>query len=111
MPKALMLVWSDPSDPAREEEYNTWYDSQHIPDVLQIPGFHACTRYKVSDAQFGPVDTPASYLAVYEVDADDLSTIPAQMGEAFAAGKLPTSDVITPGAIVILEQKSIRIAE
>ena len=109
MPKAIMVVWSDPSDPAREDEYNTWYDTQHVPDVLKVPGFVACTRYKVADAQFGPVDTPGRYVAHYEVEADDLSTIPAAMGAAFAAGELPMSDVITPGPIVLLEQASERL--
>ena len=109
MPKAIMVVWSDPSDPAREDEYNKWYDSTHGPDVLQVPGFVACTRYKVSDAQFGPVDTPGSYVAYYEVETDDLTSIPAAMGEAVAAGKIPMSDVITPGPIVLLEQVSERL--
>lgn len=109
MPKAVMVVWSDPSDPAREDEFNAWYDSTHVPDVLKIPGFVACTRFRVSDTQFGPTETPGSYVAYYEIDTDDLAGVPAAMGAAFAAGELPTSDVITPGPIVILEPVSDRL--
>jgi uncharacterized protein (TIGR02118 family) len=108
MPKALMAVWSDPSDPASEAEYNAWYESTHIPDVLKIPGFVACTRYKVAETQFGPVPTPASYVAFYEIEVDDLSSVPEAMGKAFAAGELPMSDSITPGPIVLFEQAAGR---
>lgn len=103
-----MVVWSDPSDPAKEAEYNTWYEQVHVQDVLKVPGFVGCTRYKVADAQFGPVETPGSYVALYEIDVDDLTTIPAAMGAAFAAGELPMSDTITPGPITIIEQVSSR---
>lgn len=104
MPKALMAVWSDPSDPAKEAEYNAWYNSTHIPDVLKVPGFVGCRRFKVAEAQFGPVPTPASYVAFYELDVDDLATVPAAMGAAFAAGELPMSDSMTAGPIVLFEQ-------
>jgi hypothetical protein len=106
MPKALMAVWSDPSDPAREAEYNAWYDSTHIPDVLKIEGFTGCRRFKVAATQFGEVPTPGSYVALYELDVDDLASVPAAMGAAFAAGELPMSESIAPGPIVLLEHVS-----
>jgi hypothetical protein len=36
--KYILVVMSNPV-PGREQEYNTWYDTQHLPDVLQNPGF------------------------------------------------------------------------
>ena len=109
MPKARMLVWSNPTDPAREDEFNKWYDTTHAPDVLKLAPFTSVTRFKVSDAQFGPIETPGSYLAIYDVDTDDLSTIPQVMADAFVAGELPMSDLIEPGPIVIVEQASEQI--
>jgi hypothetical protein len=109
MPKAIMLVWSNPSEPSREDEYNKWYDSEHIPDVLKIPAFTGATRYKVSEAQFGPVNTPAQYIAIYEVDTDDLTAIPQIMADAFASGELPVSDVLVPSDLLIFEQASEHI--
>ena len=109
MPKAIMLVWSSPSDPSREDEYNKWYDSEHLPDVLKLAPFTGATRYKVSDAQFAPVETPAKYIAIYDVDTDDLSTIPQTMADAFMSGQLPMNDVLVPGEILIFEQASEHI--
>jgi hypothetical protein len=31
--------------PGTEEEFNRWYDSTHMPEVLSLPGFVAGQRY------------------------------------------------------------------
>jgi len=108
MPKAVMIVWSNPGEGADEGEYNSWYDSVHAKDVLKIPGFLSCTRFKLSEAQFGTIDAPGNYLAVYEVDMEDLSDVPKRLGEAFAAGELPMSDVLAPGPMLIAEEVAPR---
>lgn len=108
MPKAVMVVWSNPAEGADEGAYNSWYNSVHAPDVLKIPGFLSCTRYKLADAQFGPVDTPGSYVAIYEVEMDDLADVPKRLGDAFAAGELPMSDLLAPGPMIIAEEVSPR---
>jgi hypothetical protein len=107
MAKAVMVVWSSPVSPEREAEFNEWYDTVHARDVLDnVEGVSACTRYKVAQAQFGEQELPGSYVAYYDVDTDDLSQIPVRFGEAFVAGKLPMSDVIVPGPIVLLDEVS-----
>lgn len=47
--------------PGLEDEFHDWYDSEHIPDRLVIPGFTAASRYEV-------VDGAPRWLVVYEVD-------------------------------------------
>ena len=32
-------------DPAREDEYNDWYERMHIPDILQTAGFVRARRF------------------------------------------------------------------
>ena len=56
------LVESSCADPAREDEFNSWYNNVHIPDVLSCPGFIGATRYEVREPQEGR----GKYLAVYE---------------------------------------------
>ena len=106
MPKAIMLVFADPSDPAREAEFNEWYDGTHVKDVLKVPGIQTCTRYKLSTTETGAPPMPGSYMAVYELDAENLDDIPAGLGKAFVAGELPMSDVIKVGPQIIFEQVS-----
>lgn len=46
--------------------FNEWYTNQHIPDVLEVPGFVAARRYRLVDHQ-ALKPYPYRYLAVYEV--------------------------------------------
>jgi hypothetical protein len=69
MPKAVWLVATKCTDPAREEEFNRWYDNTHLPDLLAVPGIVAARRYKLSGPA-NPKEPEAQYLAVYEVDSD-----------------------------------------
>ena len=101
MPKGKMFVYSNPSTPEREAEFNEWYSSVHVPDVLKIPGITAATRYKLADSPAG--DAPGKYLAVYDVEADDFNDILAGLGKAFADGSMPISDCIAPGPMVFFE--------
>jgi hypothetical protein len=45
-----------------EEEFNRWYQGQHVPERLAVPGFRSARRYRAVD------DGPA-YMAVYECDS------------------------------------------
>ncbi len=59
----LLMVYSDV--PAElEEEYNRWYNEEHIPERLSIPGVLNAARYEAVAG--GP-----KYLACYELDSPD----------------------------------------
>lgn len=74
--KGLLLVFTNPTD-GHDEDFNAWYDSTHVPEVLAVPGVVAARRYELA-----PVDTPEvegapappppahRYLAAYELDRD-----------------------------------------
>lgn len=42
--KGLLLVTMDPP-PAMDEEFNDWYDAEHVPERAAIPGFHNARRF------------------------------------------------------------------
>lgn len=65
----LMLVRTHPQDPAREDEFNQWYNGNHVPDVLNAPNFEAAIRYKVEATHIG--EAPP-YLALYYINNDDI---------------------------------------
>ena len=48
---SLLVVYSTPASDAVEDEYNRWYTDQHVPEMLQVPGFVAVTRYRLSSTQ------------------------------------------------------------
>ena len=44
MSKGLLIVTTNP--PAdMEEEFNVWYDREHVPERLAVPGFERAQRY------------------------------------------------------------------
>jgi hypothetical protein len=84
MPKAIFLVFSNPSDPSRDGEFNHWYDTVHVPAARNaVAGLTKVTRYRLSDTQYAPPSQPREhrYLAVYEVEAEDLAVVRTQLEE------------------------------
>ena len=73
MAKYIFVVLTNPTTPGQENEYNEWYNGQHIPDVLNVPGFVAAQRFRLADTQMGK-NNPYKYLALYEIETDDLES-------------------------------------
>ena len=68
---ALFVVLTNPVD-GQDDEYNRWYNDQHVDDVLAVPGFVGVQRFKLSV----PSGAPApdwKYLALYEIEKDRVS--------------------------------------
>jgi hypothetical protein len=85
MAKGIILVESRPSSPDRDQEYNTWYNEVHIPELVALPGFVSARRLR-------PVDGDGPYVALYEVEGDDLQAI--LDGMVANAGRLHMSDAL-----------------
>jgi hypothetical protein len=50
-------------DPEHEQEFNRWYDEEHLPDVLsRFPQITSARRYRATDGE------EPRYLVVYEYD-------------------------------------------
>src|SRR5438552_14770744 len=59
----IFLVYTD-IDPKFEEEFNAWYNTEHLGELLSLPGFLEAARYVAEKG--GP-----KYLAVYELTSAD----------------------------------------
>jgi len=57
-----------------EAAFNRIYDSEHVPEILKVPGVRGCSRYVVETTNR---DGMARYLALYEVDAPSVINSPA----------------------------------
>ena len=58
--RGMLMVFTDVA-PEVEEEFNRWYNEEHLPERLSIPGVLSAARYEAH--QGGP-----KYLACYELD-------------------------------------------
>jgi len=77
MAKWLLLVHTECTDPAREAEFNQWYDKTHLPDVLETPGFVRAIRY----VNTNPEAVPGKFLAAYEIETEDIERTMATLRE------------------------------
>jgi hypothetical protein len=82
--RGIIVVRTRPVDPAREDEFNDWYTNVHIPEILTTPGFVAARRYRTPGT--------SDYLAVYEIEGDDLDAV--RKGMAAGRAERTTSDAL-----------------
>ncbi|MFC1900463.1 hypothetical protein ACFLYN_02605 [Chloroflexota bacterium] len=77
MDKWVLTVGTNCLDAAQEKEFNDWYDNIHLPDVLETPGFTGAVRYENPN----PAEGEAKYLALYQIETDDIDETMKQSGE------------------------------
>jgi Domain of unknown function (DUF4286) len=63
-PQGLLLFTTD-IDPALEDEFNRWYEEEHLPERMAIPGFITARRFRALEG--GP-----KYLALYDLESPDV---------------------------------------
>jgi hypothetical protein len=54
-------------EPDWEDDFNRWYDDEHVPALLAVPGYRSGTRYVA-------VEGEPRYMAFWEIDAMDAYT-------------------------------------
>jgi hypothetical protein len=96
MPKAILFLGTNPVSVEREDEYYDWYTNTHIGYVMKLDGVTAAGRYPISPVRPAPgaPPSPFRYLAVYEIEADDLQRRAVDLREAQASGHMYVSDAV-----------------
>ena len=101
MARHHLLAFTNPA-PGREAEFNRWYDEQHLPDMLAVPGFVSGQRFALSDAT-GQGKPGWTYLAMYELETDDPDALMAEVRARLGTDAIPVSDTLdsaTAGGLV-----------
>lgn len=71
----LMMVRTINTDPAREKEFNDWYDDIDVPDVLKVPGYWRARRGRTlpvasaAATAAAPSGENAHYVALYNIES------------------------------------------
>jgi hypothetical protein len=88
-----MLVFSSPTA-GTDADFNQWYEQQHVPDVLRVPGFISGRRFVSLDPQQTTLGLPP-YLVVFELKSADLKATGQEIGARIRDGRTrmsPTFD-------------------
>ena len=74
--------------PVAEDDFNAWYDQEHIPALAAVPGTLLARRYRADENG----SSTHKYLAIYHLDSPDVTR-----SEAWAAAvDTPWSDRVRP---------------
>ncbi|MBI1732342.1 MAG: hypothetical protein HYR49_06190 [Gammaproteobacteria bacterium] len=72
----LMMVVTNNKDPAREAEFNHWYDDIDLPDVFTVPGYMRARRGQGQAVpEFPSADLQpdeGKFVALYDIDSEDI---------------------------------------
>jgi len=72
----------------RDEEFGRWYDRQHIPDVLAIPGVLSAERFILSG------EGQHRYMTIYEIETDDLDAVKAEIASRAGTDRMPITEAL-----------------
>jgi hypothetical protein len=93
MDKYILVVHSN-ATAGNDDAYNKWYDDIHLGEVLQITGFTAAQRFKVTGAPAAGGPPTHQYLAIYELETDTPQVSLDGLGKAVSSGKMTMSGAI-----------------
>jgi hypothetical protein len=85
---------------------NDWYENQHVPDLLKVPGVVAAQRFRVHDSA---LPQPAwRYISIFELDVDDPATVMAEIGKRSGTDQMPLKMVFELQSMALYEAISPR---
>jgi len=79
--KGLLLAMTEPL-PEHEEEFDAWYDTEHLPERRSIPGFISARRWVAEescDLAVAPERRLGRFLATYELEHPEVLETPAYL--------------------------------
>lgn len=86
----------------REDEYNDWYSNRHLDDLLALPGVTAARRMKLADRQLRGRTQPFNYLALYEIETDDVNAVIDELFARVGTDRMPRSDALADDVSAVL---------
>lgn len=91
------VVLSNPTA-GNDEAFDAWYDDEHIPDVLAVPGFVAAQRFRLADETAGK-PSPWRYLALYEIAPEGADASLAELKARAASGAMKLSATLDTSTV------------
>lgn len=76
-----MFVATMPVSADREADYHDWYNDEHLAEIVSVDGI-------VSARRFAPTDGNGPFIAIYELDCDDLDAVQEQLAALGRAGQM-----------------------
>jgi hypothetical protein len=86
----------------KDDEFNQWYDDVHLGEVVALPGFTGAKRFRIHSDDDAPVHR---YLAIYDMQTDDVASTLTTLTTAAGNGGLRMSDAMAPDVVTMLVEQ------
>jgi hypothetical protein len=81
--------------PGQQAELLRWYDAEHIPEVLGVPGFVAAQRFRhVRDETVPDESQTTPNLVIYEIESSDIQATMEALAKAREAARVTISPAL-----------------
>ncbi len=87
----------------QRDEFERWYDEQHLADVAKVPGVVSARRFRVLTQESEELDAPAwCSLAIYELATEDPQRVRAAIRRLAGTAAMPLSEALNRNGMVQL---------
>jgi len=93
MSTQYFMVLTDPVE-GQDDAYNDWYDNRHLADVLAVDGFVSAQRFRLSHQKSPEGVASSRYLAIYEMETDDIDATLAALLSRLGTPVMPVSGAL-----------------
>ena len=110
MAKHRLIVFTE-AVAGREDEYNEWYNTAHLGDVVAVPGVVGAQRFKLAAMVNGQM--PTRYLAIYDIDAEHPGKVIEEIYRVSGSAAMPLSPALDMDrqAVAVFSACSERVSE
>jgi hypothetical protein len=89
--KYKMVVFTNAVE-GKDKDFNDWYQNTHLKQIVSIKSFMVAQRFRVHTNIVPGGADPARYMAIYDIETDDIGAALGAMGELAASGRMPLPD-------------------
>jgi hypothetical protein len=90
----LLLVFLNPVE-GREDDFNAFYESTHLPQILAVDGVRSAQRLRIRPSDPGE-GSPHRYLTIYELDGADPDATLQALYDANVSGAIEPFEAMDP---------------
>ena len=103
MPRYVMIATAN-AKPGQEEEFKTWYETYHLPEILDVPGVESGRRLVATESNFSK--PKMRYVTIYELETEHPDSVVAEIVRLNQAGETTQTSSIEPeGAAIYFYQQ------
>lgn len=85
--RGIIYLETRPVSPDRVDEYHKWYNDTHLAEICSVDGI-------ISARRFAPTDGEGPFIAIYELECDDLDAVVDRLGELGRSGRMSSLELL-----------------